>query len=144
MNYYGHDDNKIDVVEKIMSLVGKRQYANALEFIDNLDSGDIDNPLILMSKAQCYLRLDMKKEAYDTYKETIILCNEKLNVENDPFVLNIKGNCNLILKNYIEAIECYEKALELSPNNSQILSKISMLYVKKGDVDKAVETLNRQ
>ena len=102
MNYYGHDDNKIDVVEKIMSLVGKRQYANALEFIDNLDSGDIDNPLILMSKAQCYLRLDMKKEAYDTYKETIILCNEKLNVENDPFVLNIKGNCNLILKNYIK------------------------------------------
>ena len=31
MNYYGHDDNKIDVVENVMSLVGKRQYANALE-----------------------------------------------------------------------------------------------------------------
>ena len=107
MNYYGHDDNKIDVVEKIMSLGGKRQYANAREFIDNLDSGDIDNPLILMSKAQCYLRLDMKKEAYDTYKETIILCNEKLNVENDPFVLNIKGNCNLILKNYMNVMIKY-------------------------------------
>ena len=43
-----------------------------------------------------------------------------------------------------EAIECYEKALELSPNNSQILSNIAMLYVKKGDFDKASETLNRQ
>ena len=143
MNYYGHDDNKIDVVEKIMSLVGKRQYANALEFIDNLDSGDIDNPLILMSKAQCYLRLDMKKEAYDTYKETIILCNEKLNVENDPFVLNIKGNCNLILKNYIEPIECYDKVLDIDDTNTIAISFKSVALLRLDEQDAAFNCLER-
>ena len=120
MNFYEYGDNKIDVLENVISLISTRQYDSALECMDNLDSNEFRDPLLLMSKAQCLLRLDEKEEAHKLYEEAIDVCDEKLKVEKDPFIFNIKGNCNLILKNYLKAIECYDEA---TVGNNAILSK---------------------
>ena len=45
------------------------------------------------------------------------------------------------LRRYDEAIECYNKALELSPNNPDILGNMSLCYGIKGDTDKALKCI---
>ena len=95
MNYYEYDDERIDVLDNVLSCISTRKYDDALECINNLDSLEINDPLLLMSKAQCYLRLDKKETAYEIYGQAIKLCDENLKDKKDPFILNIKGNCYL-------------------------------------------------
>ena len=58
MNYYEYGDDKIDVLDRVLSLISTREYGDALECIDNLNSNEFSDPLLLMSKAQCLLRLN--------------------------------------------------------------------------------------
>ena len=143
MNYYEYEYDKIDVLDKVMSFIGSRQYGNALEFIDNLDLSHCSDPLISMSKAQCFLRLGKKEEAFDMYRETIKLCDEKLKENNDLFILNVKGNCNLILKNYIDAIECYDEVLAIDDKNTLALSFKSVALIRLDEQDAAFDCLER-
>ncbi len=143
MNYYEYGDDKIDVLDRVLSLISTREYDDALECIDNLNSKEFSDPLLLMSKAQCLLRLNEKEEAYGIYKQAIELCDEKLKVKKDPFVLNIKGNCNLILKDYIKAIECYDEALDIDDKNSLAISFKAVALFRLDEQDAAFDCLER-
>ena len=143
MYYDEYDYDKIDVVDKLMSFISTRQYENALECIGNLDLSQCSDPLILMSKAQCFLRLGKKEEAYDIYRQTIKSCDEKLKEDKDPFILNIKGNCNLILKKYVNAIECYDEVLEIDDKNTLALSFKSVALIRLDEQDAAFDCLER-
>ena len=46
-------------------------------------------------------------------------------------------------KKYAKAIECYEKALEISPDDAVALGRIGEVYNETGDYDKAKEYLQR-
>ena len=52
-----------------------------------------------------FASVDKNKEKMDEFIE---LCDKKLLDKKDAFTLNIKGNCNLLLKYYSKAIECQE------------------------------------
>ena len=41
MNYCEYNNEQIDVFDNVMSLIGTRQYDNALEYINNLDLIDL-------------------------------------------------------------------------------------------------------
>ena len=105
MNFYEYETDEIDLLESVTKHISKRQYDKALECINGVNSFEITDPLIMMSKAQCYLRLDERTKANETYEKAIELCDEKLKEKKVPFILNIKGNCYLLLKNYQKAIE---------------------------------------
>ena len=143
MNYYEYDYDKIDVLDEVMSFISTRQYDDALKCMDNLDLSECSDPLILMSKAQCFLRLGKKEKAFDLYRQTITLCDEKLKENEDPFILNIKGNCNLILKNYIDAIECYDEVLAIDDKNTLALSFKSVALIRLDEQDAAFDCLER-
>ena len=96
MYYYEYDYDKIDVVDKLMSFISTRQYENALECIGNLDLSQCSDPLILMSKAQCFLRLGKKEEAYDIYRQTIKSCDEKLKKAEEAITKLVKDNGDVV------------------------------------------------
>ena len=49
MNYYEYGDDKIDVLDRVLSLISTREYGDALECIDNLNSNEFSDPLLLMN-----------------------------------------------------------------------------------------------
>lgn len=157
---------------KSLVYMGLEDYENAEDMIVQALTIIPDNSEFLNNYCVILIRLGRNEEAIDIADKALLIDQDSVETyTNKAFALEdlnrfeeaidcydkaLKINPNFFeawhnkayslenLNMLDEAIECYEKALELSPNNSQILSKISMLYVKKGDVDKAVETLNRQ
>ena len=121
----------------------KPEYKKALECINNSSSDEINDPLVIMSKGQCYLRLGDRRNANRCYKKAIAVCDEKLSETKDTITLNIKGNCNLLLKNYIEAIECYNEVLDTDEKNSLALSFKSVALIRLDETDAAFDCLKK-
>ena len=157
---------------KSLVYMGLEDYENAQDMIVQALNILPDNSEFLNNYCVILIRLGRNEEAIDIANKALIIEPDSVETyTNKAFALEnlnrfeeaiecydkaLKINPNFFeawhnkaysfenLNMLDEAIECYEKALELSPNNSQILSNIAMLYVKKGDFDKASETLNRQ
>lgn len=56
---------------------------------------------------------------------------------------DLLGQCYSFLDKTDEAIECYEKLVAKVPDNTEVLSELSQRYLDKGDLPKALETINK-
>lgn len=54
-----------------------------------------------------------------------------------------RGNAAFDQENHAEAIEYYQRALELQPNDTNVLSDISVSYRSTGQSDKAIQSLEK-
>jgi tetratricopeptide (TPR) repeat protein len=63
--------------------------------------------------------------------------------KNIEIAQELKNKGDISFKNceYSEAIECYAKALQLSPGNREIYNDLSLVYLATGDTHKAKECL---
>ena len=143
MNFYEYYTEEVGLIDEVMNFMSKRKYKKALECINNSSSDEINDPLVIMSKGQCYLRLGDRRNANRCYKKAIAVCDEKLSETKDTITLNIKGNCNLLLKNYIEAIECYNEVLDTDEKNSLALSFKSVALIRLDETDAAFDCLKK-
>jgi Tfp pilus assembly protein PilF len=62
---------------------------------------------------------------------------------NDGRVLNNLGNVLAMAGRETEALECYEKAIAVSPNGAAALFNASQLYTQRFEYDKATERLSK-
>ena len=143
MNFYEYYAEDVGLINEVMNFISKRKYRKALDCINNSSSKEINDPLIMMSKGQCYFRLGDKRNANRCYRKAIDACDEKLSETRDTLTLNIKGNCNLLLKNYIEAIECYNEVLENDEENPLALSFKSVALIRLDETDAAFDCLKK-
>ena len=77
MNYCKYNNEEINLLDEIISYINSRQYEKALEFMNNSQAFDDEDPLLMMSKAQCYLRIDERKKANEIYENVINLCDKR-------------------------------------------------------------------
>lgn len=54
-----------------------------------------------------------------------------------------RGRANMDIGNYKAAIEAFEKAVELNPNNREAMRSLGLAYEKQGLKDKAIEQFDR-
>lgn len=59
---------------------------------------------------------------------------------NSEICWHIYGIINRNMRNYSEAVKCYQKALKIDPENGQILKDMSLLQVQIRDFDGLYET----
>jgi tetratricopeptide (TPR) repeat protein len=79
-------------------------------------------------------------QAYDqgNYQKALVGFNSILKEGNEPSVLLLTGNCNLILGNISEAKNNFRTLIKnYKENDTQAKWYLSLCYLKEGDVDRA-------
>ena len=74
----------------------------------------------------CLLELEKLNEAYE-----IFLDGFNIDTKNIKTLINL-GNVLSLQDNILEAIKIYNEALNLDPNNQEILSNIAICYCREG------------
>jgi len=118
-----------------------KRYDEALKCIDRAIELEPSELILWRNKADILL-------AMGRYKESVDSCDRALQIDDkNADVWNIKGLAFFIkLKNYEEALKCFNKALKIHPNfdeawlnKSQVLSKLGKYIEAVKCVEKAVE-----
>lgn len=60
-----------------------------------------------------------------------------------PEIIQLQGSCLLAMKRHDEAVEKYEQALAMAPNNAEILTHTARMYAFGKQYDKAIPLLQR-
>jgi predicted O-linked N-acetylglucosamine transferase (SPINDLY family) len=109
------------------------------------------------SSAVCYLTAERYQDEYNLYNLHGVILKQlkqferaveifekaiKLNSNEIMAYINM-GNTNIAWQKYPEALECYNIAVELQPNNSETLRLQASAYIFLNKMDEAVEILNR-
>ena len=111
-------------------LLGK--FTMSIEIYDSLLSKNNDDWDSHYHKAVALMNLNKHKDALASLSKAYdINSNEK--------ILLLEGKINILTKNYKNAIEKYEEALTLCPNNFDIISAIGSLYLKLNDSQSALD-----
>lgn len=91
------------------------------------------SPYLFKGVSQAFL--EQTSEAINTFKQGLKLTNNKIMQED--FYANL-GDCNHTLGNNQESFDCYEKVLQINPENYGVLNNYAYyLALEKKDLDKA-------
>lgn len=93
------------------------------------DNSDIDGSYIQAAK---------KHYASGSYREALKILLGSINLNSDSETYLDIGNCYYMLNEYNEAIEHWNRAIELNPKNSKAYSNMGNLYYKQGQLEKAI------
>ncbi|MBQ8003460.1 MAG: tetratricopeptide repeat protein [Clostridia bacterium] len=81
----------------------------------------------------CYTDMGHVQDAYNTYNELI----DRVEA-NDTVYLNMGHLLQTVYQEEDRAVECYQKALQLNPNNPIIYNNLASLQFDTGDWDEAI------
>lgn len=109
------------------------------------DSADIYNNVLHKNKDDwdCYYHIGLiflNKKKYEKAEEYI---NMALNLNPCKEVLIASGKIYLKKGNKDQAIQRFEDALKLSPDDNNLMSTLGLLYLKAKDYEKAVDYFNK-
>src|SRR5579864_1346563 len=100
----------------------------------------------LLTKPKCWwwLRSAKKKFERERYGEALELIQMALKVQSRPALALVKaGSCYRGLKRYEEAINCYERALQIAPNYGEAHAFFSLALADLGRYREALESISR-
>ena len=149
-------------VQTLLKEIEKQYFAhNYQKCIDICDEALASEPLLyvpLCFKALCLVRLEKYEEAIIWFDKAL---QTELPLEITPLeqkyekatlvytkpdfeiVIGNKGFCLLQLEKYEEAITCFNKALEINPQNYINLENKGLCLEKLGQIDKAVDNYEK-
>ena len=82
--------------------------------------------------AGCYLQIDEYDKCIETYRQILEL-TDSADVERMANVITGMGDAYTEMKDTLQAIECYERALEYDPINSGALNNFAYLLAQRGE-----------
>lgn len=91
---------------------------------------DIDELIVLYNQGRFEQVLSKVKPWSELHQRTVML-------------LNLEGASNAAIKRYDAAIECYQRALKIDPNNVEIFYSMGNAWKSQGDLDAAIECYQR-
>lgn len=108
------------------------------------DSADIYNNVLHRNKEDwdCYYHIGLIYLNVKNYKKAEDYMNRALNLNKCKEVLVGYGKIFLKSGNIDQAIDKFDEALRLSPNDSNLMSTLGTLYLKKKDQEKAINFFN--
>ena len=101
---------------------------------------DEDNILLLYNKAVCLMNMGETDKANSIFERTIKLCDK---FGKGEFVLGIKANSYIFLKDYKSAKGVLEDLLKVSPNNVNALINMAQMFNKEFDYEGALPYFDR-
>ena len=93
------------------------------------DNSDIEGSVIAAAR---------KHYASGNYNEALKLLLGTLHKTNDSEIYLEIGSCYYMLNQHVEALEYWNKAIELNPKSSKPYTNMGNLYFKNGSVEKAI------
>ena len=87
--------------------------------------------------------MDRSEEALVAYDKSLELCLNEAN-EMDPSTWNRKGNALMELSRFHEAVNCYDEALTLDPENDIILSNKGLPSLNLGALMRPLKSLEKR
>jgi tetratricopeptide (TPR) repeat protein len=100
----------------------------------------------LLTKLRCKWRLFCAKKKYEAlrYEEALELVQKVVKAQSRPALALLRaGSCLRGLRRYDEAIDCYERALQIVPNYGEAHAYLSLVLVDLGRNHEALESINR-
>src|SRR5574344_1234147 len=80
----------------------------------------------------------IKQYEQKKYKEALNLFIGALNTNADAELYINIGNCHYMMENQKEAVDYWNKAIDLDPKNSKAYANLGNLYYKNNDIEKAI------
>lgn len=111
-------------------LLGK--FSTSIEIYDSLLTKNTDDWDSHYHKAVALMNLNK-------YKDALASLSKAYDINSNEKILMLEGKINILTKNYKSAIEKYEEALTLCPNNFEIISAIGSLYLQLNDSQSALD-----
>lgn len=124
-------DNYKQVARSLFLLARHKAALDVYNETEKMSSGDWE---IAHNKGVCYMYLKELEKAKECLKEAISIHNNELSCIMLGKVFLAEGNLDM-------AIDVYKKAIEMSPENVELLSTLGLLYLQGGDFQKAFEAL---
>ena len=124
--------NNLKQVGRSLFLLGKHK--NALDVFSEAEKISPDDRDIHHSKGMCYLYLKSYENAVDSFENANSIQRYESTFIQLARVYRLMGKED-------EAMRCYMDALEGSPENSEILTAIGLLFLRTGNSTKAFEHL---
>lgn len=128
------DSKQATLFKNLVKFYETKQYKKGLKQADKLLEQKPNHAESMAMKAIFLYFTGDKKEGFDLSKKALMK-----NLKSD-IAWHIYGIINRSNRNYQEAINCYKKALEFSPENVQILRDLALLQVQIRDVEGLCET----
>lgn len=126
--------NNLKQVGRSLFLIGKHK--TALDVLEEAEKLSPDDREILHNKGMCYLYLKQYDVAISSFDDA----NSILRHEQTFMQL---GRCYRLSGSDENALQTYLEAEELSPESSELLTTIGLLYLKLGNNSKAFEYLGK-
>jgi len=111
-------------------LLKKKQVNAAIQILTEALQMGVDKNLIYVFLAEAYMQ-------QRNYLAVFSLATDELNHNNQYQLLMIQGNALLRQNNDEGALEKFNQALQIKPNEENILKAIGSFYIHQGDLDKA-------
>ena len=90
-----------------------------------------------------YIKESFELKNRKLYKEAIEVLYKILGEETDDSttveVISQIGDLHLLLKNYVRAVEQYEKVLEIDPNHEHSINKLYEIHFELKEYQKALD-----
>lgn len=127
--------DKKSLATKTNILLKLKRYSEALEAYEKILKLDPNNTEVKLQKEEAIKELKNEQFSHmineiksklqnKDYSSVIEICDKAIGSNhNNPILYVYKGNSLHELKQYEEAIECYDKALEIDPQNADALNK---------------------
>lgn len=126
--------NNLKQVGRSLFLIGKHK--TALDVLEEAEKLNPDDREIFHNKGMCYLYLKQYDIAISAFDDA----NSIMRHEQTYMQL---GRCYRLSGSDEDALQTYLEAEELSPESSELLTTIGLLYLKLGDNTKAFEYLGK-
>lgn len=131
-----HPHSSSLIIRKIKYLVYNNEFTEAFNLI-NVAALEYDYDLNLL-KVECFLNLGLEDEAKDAAREMIEIEEESLGELFEEL-----GYIYFEAALYAEALLFFEKSLEYSPDNVEVLNNEAFIYENEGDLDMAIAIHNK-
>ena len=114
----------------------QKEYKEALLKLENNDKVNGENAEVSRLKIACHIQL----KNYEKARELMYTLSEKHEIIADDY--KYAGIIKAETGQYEESVKYYQKALELAPENLEIINNIGYTLILAGDYESAIHQLN--
>lgn len=134
LRYLNRKARAIEKYNEGLELASKRRFSQAVKKFDEALKLDSTLNDAVFNKAVCYQKLGFYSKASE------ILTSLVASVDNNEKYLFALGNSQFHLKEYGEAVETFQKVLEMNPSHLKALYSLAVTYEKLKRMDDAEKT----
>ena len=134
-------NNFNQLIKSILELYNEKKFKEALIKINALEKNNFVNPTILNLKGLILFSLNSYNDALICFEEALINIDKKNFKNNDLLIsiLNNKGMTNLNFGNFSQAINDFNKILNINSNFYQAYNHLGVAYENLGDREKSIK-----